>query len=475
MPFYEFGPNGILHNQIESHPSCEFFIYDARVYYNNKPQLIGEHATKNLTLTPPGSVDLYELNVDKVSGSTKDYTTTAEVKAPDVIYPFIYKNGTLTDFKTISYTTVDATTDDVFVYAPYGDILTGSYSLSASITKEYFPINHVSKSAIPIMQGIFGEIPKTREEILVELAQKRPRYLGSKVRALENTLNYYSNLSQHYIYNPEYSLTVGSKVHITHGDGGRWRDSWKDSTEKAINWDKSRDRLGLVSIPSIFYGSSIQKGTVTLRTYITGTLVGELQDKNKNGELWQVGPKGSSGSGSIAGVVLYNEGFVVLTGSWDLTAAGKYGPAHNENYTGSAGMPNWITFAQTIATGTISSPNTSWELKFSGTNYVPVTTMFARAPRGELNYSNNPTFVEHGQATGSATSSFKYVEKNNLKFKNTVSSSYLDPTGSFRKQTFISSIGIYDENKNLIAVAKPATPVKKTEERDLTFKLKLDF
>ena len=34
---------------------------------------------------------------------------------------------------------------------------------------------------------------------------------------------------------------------------------------------------------------------------------------------------------------------------------------------------------------------------------------------------------------------------------------------------------LYDENKNLIAIAKTATPVKKTEERDLTFKLKLDY
>ena len=43
------------------------------------------------------------------------------------------------------------------------------------------------------------------------------------------------------------------------------------------------------------------------------------------------------------------------------------------------------------------------------------------------------------------------------------------------EDSFISKIGIYDEKKNLIGVAKLATPVKKTEERDFTFKLKLDF
>jgi hypothetical protein len=59
--------------------------------------------------------------------------------------------------------------------------------------------------------------------------------------------------------------------------------------------------------------------------------------------------------------------------------------------------------------------------------------------------------------------------------KNTVSGAFSDYNESFKKQTFVSKIGIYDEDMNLIAVAKLATPVKKTEERDLTFKLKLDI
>ena len=36
-------------------------------------------------------------------------------------------------------------------------------------------------------------------------------------------------------------------------------------------------------------------------------------------------------------------------------------------------------------------------------------------------------------------------------------------------------VQIYDNDKNLIGIAKLATPVKKTEDRDFTFKLKLDF
>ena len=66
-------------------------------------------------------------------------------------------------------------------------------------------------------------------------------------------------------------------------------------------------------------------------------------------------------------------------------------------------------------------------------------------------------------------------ESSEIKIKNTISSSYLSPTGSFKKQTFITKIGIYDDQKNLIGIASVAEPVKKTENRDFTFKLKMDF
>jgi hypothetical protein len=60
-------------------------------------------------------------------------------------------------------------------------------------------------------------------------------------------------------------------------------------------------------------------------------------------------------------------------------------------------------------------------------------------------------------------------------FENLQHSPYVDPTGSFNKQTYVSKVGIYDDQKRLIAVAKLANPIRKTENRDYTFKLKMDF
>ena len=101
--------------------------------------------------------------------------------------------------------------------------------------------------------------------------------------------------------------------------------------------------------------------------------------------------------------------------------------------------------------------------------------MLANAPKGELNHSNNPTYVASGSSMKAMTSSHGYKEFEKRTIKNIVSGTYSDVTPSFKKQTYISKIGIFDDNNNLIAIAKLATPVKKTEDRDITFKLKLDI
>jgi len=108
---------------------------------------------------------------------------------------------------------------------------------------------------------------------------------------------------------------------------------------------------------------------------------------------------------------------------------------------------------------------------------VPVVTMYASAPKARLNYSNNPSYINLTQSAALLfnSSSMSYIESDKQEIKNIVKSPYSDPTGSYEPQTYISKVGIYDDNKNLIGIAKVATPVKKTEDRDLTFKLKLDF
>tara|TARA_R100000406_G_scaffold68802_1_gene49208 strand:+ start:11606 stop:12784 length:1179 start_codon:yes stop_codon:yes gene_type:complete len=392
VPYYPFGQDDIIRNTLKTFPRNAFFIYGGVVYYNEKPYNQGDLTSDSIGHIPPGFISLYEYNVDRPVG--------------ELIHPFLTKEGSLTSFKTI--TTSNFNSDFQF-----GDVITGSYPMSASITRNYFSSSLQDRS---------------------------------RLEALKNTMNYYSPNSEHYSY----------------------------SSRNGSGWDKDTQNVNLISIPSIFFGSKVKEGSLVLNFYVSGTLVGTLKDERRNGELIQTGPENSNGSGSIAGVALYNEGFLMLTGSWDLTS----GQHSTEDYNPSDSdtVPNWLKFAVGAQDGiAISNQKSAWELDFRGTNKTQVVTMLANAPKGQINHSNNPTFISFGQETSPITGSNYYSERTELDINNIVSASYTDESAPFKKETYISKIGIYDNNKNLIAIAKLATPVKKTEERDLTFKLKLDI
>ena len=139
---------------------------------------------------------------------------------------------------------------------------------------------------------------------------------------------------------------------------------------------------------------------------------------------------------------------------------------------------------QTITKNTTLTENltsASYSITFEGETKTQVMTMYAHARRGEANYSNNPTFLQYGQTEMKYTSSHVYEENPSRLMKNTVSSAYgtgaiaSGYTASFQRQVYISKIGVYDKDYNLIGVATLGSPVLKKEDEDLAFKLKMDF
>jgi len=250
------------------------------------------------------------------------------------------------------------------------------------------------------------------------------------INALKNTLNYYYKVSKKYKYDTNFSTGA----------------------------------LSQISVPTIFYGSQIQKGTVELEFYYTGTLIAKAQDIHRNGELIQTYGT-SSVSGSTVGVVLYNEGFILLTSSADLAPS-------TDAYLGTTQYkPAWIYFAANQSAATSSA----CKLKYNGTSKISTVTMFAHADKVDLNHSNNPTFIKAGQTLTSSLTVKGYRENLNLEIKNIESGSYNHYSESFARNTFISSIGIYNEDRVLIGIAKVATPVRKRNGDSYTFKLKLDI
>ena len=283
----------------------------------------------------------------------------------------------------------------------YGDTINGSYPLTASIKVERF-----------------GTAFSGRKK--------------SVLYALRNSLDFYSTLSPHYAYSSDFG-------------------------------NKENQKINMIQLPSIFYGSGLEKGTVNLKFYVTGTLLAEAADTKKNGVLYQTS---GSTTGQSIGVILYNEGFILLTSSVALSS-------HTEQYdtTSANHNPSWHYFGTTNAFA--GAPSSSFSINFNGTTHVQTLTMMAHAEESGLNFSNNPTFLT--SSISAITASSVYHEDAEAEIKNIVTSSYANYSASFQPVTYISKVGIYDDNKNLIAIASLANPVRKIEGRSYTFKLKLDI
>jgi hypothetical protein len=439
MSLKKFGRNDVILNTMVAYPQCEFFIYDGDIFYNSVPAQSGSRNAQ-VRNVPSGFVSLYEYNIDRpdddnassvaigeqvsfpLSGAGETvslapvlYTTAVSdlepgeaitfVKDTARIFPWISKDGAGASWKTVSDT----------AYATefqYGDILVGTYPLSASITRE----------RIVLPSGSFNK----------------------HYYSLKNRLNFYGTRNVHY----RVSASVGSQ-----------------------SWNKDTQNLNTIAIPSIFFGSRIKPGTVSLKWFYTGSLVAELQDTRQNGELIQI--SGSRGfqtyNNETAGVVLYDEGYIILTGSWALNNESVTLDAATEN-------PTWLHYGVGANDNTTGmSNNVSFGLSFKGHTETQVMTLFAHAKRNQANFSNNPTYIQYGQDHIQFTSSHVYEENSELLIANTVSSSYSNYKADFKRSVYISRILVYDENHNIIGVATLANPVLKEEDQDYSFKLKLDI
>jgi hypothetical protein len=66
---HKFAPDDIFYNRLKTHPQYEFYIYDSVIYFNNRSLQSGSF-TPSVPNVSPGFINLYELNVDRLSGDT---------------------------------------------------------------------------------------------------------------------------------------------------------------------------------------------------------------------------------------------------------------------------------------------------------------------------------------------------------------------------------------------------------------------
>ncbi len=393
------------------HPEWDFFIYNSEVYINNSQNISGSY-DENYKGVPPGFLSLYEYNINR-TGS--------------FIYPYIepgnadYKKRFKKDLKNLTGKRKDSAISWNAASNFGSDILTGSYKMSASITRKFLEPDATTLTGINHTSSV-----------------------------IKNTCRQYQTI------NPSFASANSTLDNLFTAD------------------------VNMINIPSIFYGSEIKKGTIELNYYITGTLIATAKDERQNGQLVCTFGTGSV-SGSVVGHVLYREGILFFPSS--SSPASTALDANSVKYSGTspaADNAKWIYFgcgANDGITHDATHVSASYSINFEGTTYKNTMTMFCHAEKGELNYSNNPTFkmIQHSSSIVSFSSgSYTYSDRE-TQLVNVASSSFYKGEDDFRKVTYISKVGVYDENDNLLMTVDLARPYKKEEDNDLTFKIKYDL
>lgn len=247
-----------------------------------------------------------------------------------------------------------------------------------------------------------------------------------------------------------------------------------------------------VNFSRLLTKDEIKKGTFTLDVAMSGTIAGNndlsqdmIRITDSNGENSfkinspageygiltakehpnninaNLGAAGLNAGTASVGLLFYQAGIAVLTASlfMDTGSSGLI----QANASMPAGM-NGIQFGtgstthnvQHELTGNLLQESTNNlrkrinNLTFNNTTELNSTIYFCRAHHNEFNYSTNPTYLNNSKIV---------VKENTL--ENPVS--------------YITSIGLYSADNELLAVAKLSEPIKKDPQTELTFRVRLDY
>lgn len=148
------------------------------------------------------------------------------------------------------------------------------------------------------------------------------------------------------------------------------------------------------------------------------------------------------------GLFYPDSGIIVLNGK-ALDASASFNTNRSPS-TASINQNNAFRLFTSIS-GALSFNSASYAFQGRTSEVVNSTYYFVRLYNGEYNYSTNPTFV-----TGSL-GVIKYARMVN------------DPS------VYPTTIGLYDENTNLLAIAKLSKPIEKSFEKEVVIKVKIDF
>ena len=207
-------------------------------------------------------------------------------------------------------------------------------------------------------------------------------------------------------------------------------------------------QIGVISIPSKLFGEYIVPGSLIIKS---GSDV-LIDDKQGNIII--------SGSGLNYGNVIYPQGMVILTNSASYSAGGSgaggflYGSAiYGVAIYGAVSIPGISGFISGPITCSFSSSMTIYETQYKCT-----------LRESEFNYTLNPSAQKSGSIATINGSTF--YQRGDGTLNNNVTGSFFSP--------YVTTVGLYDEAQNLLAVGKLAQPLPTSATTDTTILVNLD-
>jgi hypothetical protein len=171
----------------------------------------------------------------------------------------------------------------------------------------------------------------------------------------------------------------------------------------------------------------------------------------------------TSTSADKVGLIYYQAGVVVLSASIFTSGGGGTGGSFY-NLTAKRGILSQSAMmsaslnhsASHTITGSTIRENTDrfrhriYDLQFNNTTELNSTVYFCRVNHHEFNYSSNPT----------------YLSESKVRVKTTATDSPV---------AYITSVGLYNDNNELLAVAKLSEPLRKSVDTEYTLRVRLDY
>ncbi len=286
----------------------------------------------------------------------------------------------------------------------------------------------------------------------------------------------------------------------------------KTAQDLGNSGDKSRiDEALFLTFKRLFHRDGVRKETLAFKMFKTGVATNYLRDQNRGRTNLNVtttsgstifsdanssdeflstetggvvGNVVDSVTGQKSGLVFYDRGVVVLdvrkviSGTQHVSGVIKAMNAttpgdstlpvgtmvigdEKSGYKPAAFVPDLMVSASIddivdhFASCRFSSGSLT-AMTFQNVTNINSTLYFCRATADEFNYSSNSTYLD---------------SRGNI---NVIDASARQD-GTQKSFSFVTKVGLHDAEGNLLAVAKLSRPVEKNAEKDITFRVRLDF